>query len=255
MRSQQHLHFTRQPHAHARAVAQVQEQDQHKIIIIMMVAYALASAIIILWMAYMPTLTGGILTNLNTVPTHLLSASDSFNRANKDDRLTNVQFNDRWSALAAIKIQTLQENGIHARATWPSEEHPANSGWLRTGVRPSRQDGKFHHPLHCKRGYPYGAGLSRTGATYHPARQGGWDIDRSVLWLGLFLFVIFVVFLELGFFFEKKFFKPPTLCKIGSDFEHCPKVRDVLSYDKTLHTSLRKTEPPPRLDLDQCAVA
>ena len=121
MRSQQHLHFTRQPHAHARAVAQVQEQNQHKIIIIMMVAYALASAIIILWMAYMPTLTGGILTNLNTVPTHLLSASDSFNRANKDDRLTNVQFNDRWSALAAIKIQTLQENGTHARATDPAK--------------------------------------------------------------------------------------------------------------------------------------
>jgi hypothetical protein len=119
MRSQQQLHFMRQPRAHARAVAQVQEQNQHKII--MMVAYALASAIIVLWMAYVPTLMRGILINLNIVPTHLSSASDSFNRANKDDQLTNVRFNDRWNALAAIKIQTLGENGIHARATDPAK--------------------------------------------------------------------------------------------------------------------------------------
>ena len=113
----QQFHSVRQPQAYARAVAQVQKQDQHKIMIIMMVAYALASAIIILWMAYMPTLTGGI-----TVPTHLSSASDGFNRANKDDRLTNVRFNDRWNALAAIKTQTLQENGVHARATDPAKD-------------------------------------------------------------------------------------------------------------------------------------
>ena len=42
----------------------------------MMVVYALVSAIIVLWMAYLPTLTGSILTILNIVPTHLSSASD-----------------------------------------------------------------------------------------------------------------------------------------------------------------------------------
>ena len=84
MSSQQQLHFMRQPHAHARAVAQVKEQNHHAIT--MMVVYALASAIIVLWMAYLPTLTGSILTILNIVPTHLSSASDSINRANKDDK-------------------------------------------------------------------------------------------------------------------------------------------------------------------------
>ena len=67
--------FHTQPHAHARAVAQVQEQDQHKIIIIMMVAYALASAIIILWMAYMPTLTGGEMSASTSVHEYRTSIS------------------------------------------------------------------------------------------------------------------------------------------------------------------------------------
>ena len=102
MRSQQQLRFMRQPYAHACAVVQVQEQNQHKII--MMVAYALASAIIVLWMAYLPTLTGNILTNLNIVPTHLSSASDSVNRANKDDQLTSVRLNDRWNAFGIDKV-------------------------------------------------------------------------------------------------------------------------------------------------------
>jgi hypothetical protein len=56
----------------------------------------------------------------------------------------------------------------------------------------------------------------------------------------LFLFVIFVVFLELGFFFAKQFLDPLTLCGIEGDFEHCPIVLNVLSYDETLHRS-----PPP----------
>jgi hypothetical protein len=139
MRSQQQLHFMRQSHAGACAVAQVQAQNHHNII--MMVAYALASAIIVLWMAYLPTLVGSILTNLNVVPTHLSSASDSVNRANKDDQLTSVRFNDRWNAFAAIKIQTLGENGIHARATDPAKNiqripvgcEPAFSPLVKTG--------------------------------------------------------------------------------------------------------------------------
>jgi hypothetical protein len=113
MRSQQQLHFMRQPYARARAVAQV--QNQYKIT--MMVAYALASAIIVLWMAYLPTLTGSILKNLNVVPTHLSSASDSVNLAKRHDQLTSVRFNDRWNAFATMTIQTLGENGVHARAT------------------------------------------------------------------------------------------------------------------------------------------
>jgi hypothetical protein len=68
MNRQQQLHFMHQPYVHARAVVQVQENDQQKIT--MMVAYSLASAIIVLCIAYLPTVMGSILTNLNIVPTH-----------------------------------------------------------------------------------------------------------------------------------------------------------------------------------------
>lgn len=98
MSRQQQLHFMRQPYVRARAVAQVQEQNQHKIT--MMIAYALLSAIIVLWLAYLPTLTGSILTNLHIVPTHLSSASDSVNRTNMDNRRASARFDDRWNAFA-----------------------------------------------------------------------------------------------------------------------------------------------------------
>ena len=129
MSSQQQFHFMRQPHAHARAVAQVQEQNHHAII--MMVIYALVSAIIVLWMAYLPTLTGSILTNLNIVPTHLSSVSD-----------TSVPFDDRWNAFATTTIKALGENDVHGRVTVPAEDvqqripvgcEPAFSHLIKTG--------------------------------------------------------------------------------------------------------------------------
>jgi predicted PurR-regulated permease PerM len=104
MSSQQQLHFMRQPYAHARAVVLGQEQNQRKIA--MMIVYALVSAIIVLWMAYLPTLTGSILTNLNIVPTYLSSVSDSVNRASRDDQVSSVRFDDRWDALEKTTIQT-----------------------------------------------------------------------------------------------------------------------------------------------------
>jgi hypothetical protein len=107
----------RQQHTHARAIAQVQ-CNQHKIT--MTVAYALASAIIVLWMAYLPTLMGGILTNLKIVPTHLSSASESVNRADKNDRFAGTQFDDRWSAFAETRMRTLGEN-VHARVMDPAK--------------------------------------------------------------------------------------------------------------------------------------
>ncbi len=71
----------------------------------------------------------------------------------------------------------------------------------------------------------------------------------------LFLFVIFVVFLELGFLFEKQFLDLPTLFGIRGDLEHFAIVLNVLPYDKTFH------EPPPKgrttyigLELDQCGL-
>ena len=119
MRSQQQLYLMCQPHARARAAAQVQKQSEYRITV--MVAFALASAISMLWMAYLLTLTGGIPTNSNIAPTHLSSASESGNRGNKDDRLTSVRFDDRWNAFATT-IHTLGENGVHARAADPAKD-------------------------------------------------------------------------------------------------------------------------------------
>jgi hypothetical protein len=119
MRRQQQFHFMRQPYAHARAVAQVQEQNQHKIT--MMIVYALLSAIIVLWLAYLPTLTGSILTNLQIVPTNLSSASDSVFRANRDDQSTGARLDGRWNAFTTT-IKTLGENSVHSRVTAPAED-------------------------------------------------------------------------------------------------------------------------------------
>ena len=137
MGSQQKFRSMRQPYVRACAVAQVQKQNQHKITL--MVAYAIASAIIVLWMAYWPTLTSSILNNI--VPTHLSSASDSVNRANKGDQLTSVPFNDRWNVFATMPIQTLGKNGLNARATDLTKDiqpipvgcEPAFSRLVKTG--------------------------------------------------------------------------------------------------------------------------
>jgi hypothetical protein len=66
--------------------------------------------------------------------------------------------------------------------------------------------------------------------------------------------VIFVVFLQLGFFVEKQLLDLPTLRKIASDFEQCPVVLNVLLYDKTLHYSHPKITLGQGLELDQCVI-
>lgn len=101
-RNQQQLHFGHRPHVRARAVA-VPQQEDHKILL--MVAYVLASAIIVLWMAYLPSVTGSILNRLGVVPQHLAS-SESINRLHKADRLVGTKFDDRWNAVAEISGAT-----------------------------------------------------------------------------------------------------------------------------------------------------
>ena len=69
----------------------------------------------------------------------------------------------------------------------------------------------------------------------------------------LFVFVIVVVFLELGFFFAKQFLEHCAPLKICGDLEHCPVVLNVLLYDETLHERPPKSAaaPPLTLALDQ----
>ena len=122
MRSEQDHDFMRQPYARTHAAARLQQRNHYKIV--MFVAYALASAIVVLWMANMPTLVGSVMTKLNIVPTHLSSESDSITRTNKGDRFASVRFNDRWNAFAAMTIQTLGENGVDARVTDTAKNIP-----------------------------------------------------------------------------------------------------------------------------------
>ena len=96
LRNEQHLHLARRPNVRARAVAI--PHDDHKIL--MIIAYALASAIILLWMAYLPAVTGSVLTKLNVVQQHI--SYDSINRLHKGDQLAGEKFADRWNATVAV---------------------------------------------------------------------------------------------------------------------------------------------------------
>jgi len=95
--NRQQFAWAHRPHPRARAVA-VPQQDQR---IVRMVVYALASAIIVLWMAYLSSVTGSVLTKLGVMPSHL-TMSETINRAAKADRLVAAKFSDRWNAVAEI---------------------------------------------------------------------------------------------------------------------------------------------------------
>ena len=69
-----------------------------------------------------------------------------------------------------------------------------------------------------------------------------------------FLFVVFVVFLELGFLFEKQFLDLPMLFGIRGDLEHFPIVLNVLPYDKTFHDPSQGRTTYIGLELDQCGL-
>jgi hypothetical protein len=70
-------------------------------------------------------------------------------------------------------------------------------------------------------------------------------LAESRLWFlravatALLLFVLFLVFLEVGFFFAKQLLDYSALRRIGSGFEDFPVVRNVLLPDKAFHTSLQ----------------
>lgn len=98
MRRNEQLQFMRHARSQAVAVARTQENVQHKFLVIG--AYLIASAIIALWMAYLPTLAGNVLTQLNVLPRHVVS--NSINRLHKGDQLATVRFADRWNAIAAV---------------------------------------------------------------------------------------------------------------------------------------------------------
>ena len=87
-------------HARSQAVAVARRQPSvhHKFLV--MGAYLIASAIVVPWMAYLPTLGSNILTQLNTLPQHV--AVNAINGLHKRDQLTAARFDERWNALGVV---------------------------------------------------------------------------------------------------------------------------------------------------------
>jgi hypothetical protein len=87
----------RRRHVRSQAVALVPPQQSFRYKLLTVSGYLIASAIIALWMAYLPTLAADFLTQLNVLPQHV--ASSSINRLHKSDQLVTVRFADRWIAM------------------------------------------------------------------------------------------------------------------------------------------------------------
>jgi hypothetical protein len=88
--------YAGRPSAYARVRAvDIRNEDNSALFI---VAYALASAIIVLWLAYLSSVTGTVLSKLNILPEHL-SYYETVNRLHKTDRRPMGSFNGRWNAL------------------------------------------------------------------------------------------------------------------------------------------------------------
>ncbi len=98
MRRNEQLQFVRHARSQSVAVARPPENLRHRVLV--MGAYLIVSAIIALWMAYLPTLAGNVLTQLNVLPQHVVS--NSVNRLHKGDQLAAVRFADRWSAIGVV---------------------------------------------------------------------------------------------------------------------------------------------------------
>lgn len=98
MHSDCQRHFMHRPRVQARAISAQHRSNG----VVVTVAYALMSAIIALWMAYLSSVTGSILSGLNLVPDNHQTFSSIVNRENKGDRLAGATFDDRWSAVRKI---------------------------------------------------------------------------------------------------------------------------------------------------------
>jgi hypothetical protein len=90
-RNARQLHFVR-PHVHARCKYLTSGPQS---------SVNGSSAIIVLWIAALSGATGSMLPKLNIVMQHQMS-NEAINRLRKGDRLTLVNFRERWNAIAQI---------------------------------------------------------------------------------------------------------------------------------------------------------
>jgi hypothetical protein len=97
------MHFQQQVHRRtARCIAVPRDDGSQKFL--MIGAYLIASAIIALWLAYLPTLASSIRDSFNIVPQHL--TGNSVNRLHKGDKMArsvSASFDARWSGIATVR--------------------------------------------------------------------------------------------------------------------------------------------------------
>ena len=118
----QHLHYVRRPTGRTHAVS-TSHQD-HKVLLIV-----LTSAIFVLWIACLWTLTGSILPKLNAVVQRQAS-NQTVIRLHKGDRLPPVNFHDRWNAIAETNKGS---NGAQTVERVPDGCEPAFSHLVKIG--------------------------------------------------------------------------------------------------------------------------
>jgi hypothetical protein len=120
-RNAQQLHFARRPYVHARALSTAC-QDRKALLMV------LASAIVVLWIAYLSALTGSTLSKLNVVQHQ--TSNEMIYRLHKGDRLAPVYFYERWNAIVEIDKAL---NGTQSVERIPDGCEPAFSHLVTAG--------------------------------------------------------------------------------------------------------------------------
>jgi hypothetical protein len=93
-RNKQQLVLSQRPRVRARALANPNESHR----IPLRADYALATAVIALWIAYLPLINAEVMSHLNVVPQHLTS-TQIIDRTHKGDRVAGIKFEDRRNAI------------------------------------------------------------------------------------------------------------------------------------------------------------
>ena len=119
-RNAQQLHFARRPYIHARALSTAY-QDRKALLVV------LASAIVVLWIAYLSAFTGSILSKSNVVQHQ--TSNEMIYRLHKGG-LAPVYFHERWNAIVEIDKAL---NGTQSAERIPDGCEPAFSHLVKAG--------------------------------------------------------------------------------------------------------------------------
>jgi hypothetical protein len=137
---------------------------------------------------------------------------------------------------ARISMMAKSTNALFTGRIQKRKTNPLHHSHLACNTRPVHTDGSFSEVGARLRDVSFSIKSGKRSST------GSYGADRRPGRSGtalLFLFVIFFVFLQLGFFVDKQFLDLLTLRRVASDFDQIPYSVQCLLYDKTLHHGLR----------------